>query len=408
LRIKYILFAFITIIVLIAGYIGIQYYSEIPTINDINTTSLTNEKVVLTSNKDPFHVIVNSKTYYSEKKSGQWTIDLGELEGNNQIKYGGILNVGSSKIPTYKTKTLNINRTFIKPKVELNIPQYIDGKDVTVELKILNKLNIEKIYNYENLVFDKAKVDNVCQLKKDDTSIFNCKFIKPDAKDLMTKLRIVDQYDNSIALDEVKTEFVEPNNFSCNQSIIENEGKLICKGNKDAKIDYDQKSVDYKANSDIVLQESIPNGPFKKVIKLIDIHKISKEINLDANIDKDKLSIDMWSKKWSEVSAGEGYVGKDVFAKLNKSVNVKVKFFHVWKGVATDGTNDPINSRIKLLKSRINANEDTNFLSYIDYSFGTDDPSDFSRNNYYLLDFIADNGRAIKFKCNYKFMCNQL
>jgi hypothetical protein len=406
--IKYALIAFVSIIVLTAGYFGLQYFIDFPMLNSINTSSKTNEKVILSSVKNPFHVVANSKTYYSENKSGQWLVDLGELEGENQIKYGGVLNIGPFKILSYKTKLMSTNRTFVKPKVEINQPQFVDNKEVSFDIKVTNNLIIDKIYNLDQIVYDKSKEINICNLKKDDKTSFTCKFAKAETNTIKTKFKIVDQYDNSITLDESKTEFVEPNNFACNQELIENEGKLTCKGNKDSKIEYEQKTYEYKANTDLVLQESIENGQFKKTIKVLDIHKISKEINLEANVDKDKLTIDMWSKKWNRISAMEGSTGKDVFAKLNRSVNVKVKYYNVWKGNTTEYTDFVLDSRIKLSKSRINANEETNFLVYYDFSYGYDPISDPSKNDYYLLDFTADNGKAIKFRCDFKFMCNQL
>ena len=388
--------------IVILGGIAFTTASYASPMVSINTEAkLSNEPVSFSVKGTPFFVKYNNKTEYSKLVNGVYTINLGNIEGENQFAIGSYFDLGITKIHGNKTKLLTLKRDYTAPKATLSIDPIYSSKVIEYKINVDQAEKDFAITNGEETIFNTDGSAKKCTTK--EKNILNCTLDFGDKKETILDLKIVDTLGNSAQLSKDTIKLVEPNIFECNKDFVENEGKLSCKSSKASNITYNGKTIDMPANVDTIINDNIENGTQKIEIKIIDSDKLKSEFNTEYSVDKDKLTIDMWSDKWEGVSSMEYYSGKDVIAKFNKDVTVKVQSFLVYNSKSEDISNDPVNSRIKILQRRINASQPTKFLSYVNEMYAI--PGE-KNDNYYLLDFTADNGKQLLFRCNHKFMCN--
>jgi hypothetical protein len=407
---KLIIIATLSILTLIITAITLYSSSliAIPELMPILENNVSNDEVIFTSKNKPFFVNYNGSNKQAQKKDSVYTVNLGKVEGKVTYNIGGLLDLGPHQILGSNTKAVNLERDYSAPLAQAVAPKFVDSKIVNFTISLVKEEDVE-IKNGDKSIYKVNGKDNLCTIDLLNKKNYNCKLDLGDAKEATLKLNIADALGNSKIFNESVVKVVEANNFDCNKDVIADTGKLTCKGNKDAKVTYKDKEVEYKANTDLILDD-LPNGPHKIAIKLTDIHEMQKTIEFETNIDKDKLSINMWSNKFSKIDEfGTTRASKNVFAKLNKDANVTVSFnenitFVTFGNKTFQRTRET--DQIKMKQSFIPANSNVNFLDFFadNYEKGWGVVNNKSTFN---LEFTATNGRKLIFLCDKSFMCDQ-
>jgi hypothetical protein len=401
----------IPFVIIITSIIGFSVYSngiiDSPEII-VPTQTISNEPVAIVSKSKPFYVkianVVTNATYIDKN----WIVDLGKIQGTTQVQVGGMIDFGFTKMISNNTKTYIFERDYIAPKTTTDLKSKYDGRDVKYSITLEKAEDNFTIRDNQIIIYDKNSSNNNCKIDKDNQLKLNCSMTIEEGKTDSHQVIITDQYGNSSIVGEGVIQLVEANNFDCDPLIIADEGKIKCKGNKDAQVTIAGITQAYKASTDFEASTVLDNGSKKVDITVVDKDDLTKNLAYDVVVDKDKLRVDLSSTKFKDDCIAFFCEGKIVKAISNKNVTVSLSYTTRIKNNKTGEMKIDPARRYDTITSRINANVDTNFYKHIQgYVDGPGPSNQYSIQSTYDLTFTADNGKSISYTCNDAFMCNE-
>jgi hypothetical protein len=401
----------IPIVIIITSFIGFSVYSngivESPEIL-VPTAKISNEPVVIVSKSKPFFVKLNNEVIHSQLKDKNWTVDLGKIQGTTNVQVGGMIDFGFTKLVSNTTKSYTFERDYIAPKTTTDLKSKYEVRDVKYSITLEAPEDNYIVRDNQAIIYDKNLPNNNCKIEKENPLKLNCSMTLEPGKADVHQVIITDQYGNSSTIGDGIIQVVDVNNFDCNKDVIADEGKIKCKGNKDSRVTIAGITQDYKASTDFEAQTVLDNGSKQFDIKIVDKDDITKSLNYDVVVDKDKLRVDLSSTKFKDNCNFFYCEGKVVKAIANKPVTVNLSYTTKIVNVKTGQTKLEPAHAMDTLTSRINANVDTNFFKHtMGYVDGPGPSNQYSIESTYNLSFTADNGKSVNYTCNEAFMCNE-
>jgi hypothetical protein len=401
----------IPVVIIITSIIGFSVYSngivDSPEII-VPTQTISNEPVAIVSKAKPFYVKVANDVIHAKYIDKNWIVDLGKIQGTTQVQVGGMIDFGFTKLVSNNTKTYTFERDYIAPKTTTDLKSKYDVRDVKYSIILDKPEDNFSIRDNQIIIFETNSKNNNCKIDKDNQLKLNCSMTIEEGKIDSHQIIITDQYGNSSIVGEGTIQLVEANNFDCNQSIIVDEGKIKCKGNKDARVTIAGITQDYKASTEFEASTLLDNGSKKIDINVVDKDELVKNLTYDVVVDKDRLRVDLSSTKFQNSNSA----GKIVRANSNKNVTVSLSGNSKSTNKKTGKTTfSSFNYNDVIITNNISANTNTDFYKHYtssSYMDGCPDCGEFVMElTGYNLTFTADNGKSVSYSCNTAFMCNE-
>jgi hypothetical protein len=317
-----------------------------------------------------------------------------------------MIDFGFTKLVSNTTKSYTFERDYIAPKTTTDLKSKYEVRDVKYSITLEAPEDNYIVRDNQAIIYDKNLPTNNCIIDKENPLKLNCSMTLEPGKADVHQVIITDQYGNSSTIGDGIIQVVEVNNFDCNKDTIADEGKIKCKGNKDSRVTIAGITQDYKASTDFEAQTVLDNGSKQIDIKIVDKDDITKSLNYDVVVDKDKLRVDLSSTKFqNSYSAGKiVQVLSNKAVKASLIVNQKTVYNRTGKvtyevinlsNKLINSTFEP-NTKIDLFTSYSNIGGDGNYLAAEWYS----------EISSYDLTFTTNNGKSISYTCNSSFMCN--
>lgn len=400
----------LTIVITVTSFVGFNVYSngfiDSPEII-VPASNISNEPIIIVAKSKPFFVKVGNDVIHSKLIDKNWTVDIGKRQGTINVLVGGMIDFGFTKLVSNSTKPYTFNRDYIAPKATSDLKSKYEIDNIKYSIILEKPKDSYVIKDNQNVIFDKNLSSNICNFEDKNTLKLICSMTLDRTKAENHQIIISDTYGNSSVVSDGIIQVVEVNNFDCNKDIIQDEGKIKCRGNKDSRITIAGISQDYKAATDFEAQTILDNGAKKVDINIVDKDDITKNIAYEVNIDKDKLKVDLSSTKYKDDCNIFICEGKIVKAISNKNVTFALSYSIRIRNTKTGEVKVDPTYRPEVLTSNIKANIDTKFFKH--YNGYIDGPgAQYAVNDsVFNLTFTADNGKSVSFICNSKFICNE-
>jgi hypothetical protein len=252
---------------------------------DQDALKLSNQDAIITSKNSPFFVNVNGKNKLSYESKGINIVELGKLEGENNINIGSVLSWGPININSGNTKTFKLKRDYTGIFLKNNINKFYEDTNPIIDLE----LNKEET-NFEVSINNVNSTENE-KCKADSATLIKCSF---EFAGQIKRPLIISIKDNAGNISEVfndTVELVPVSKFECNKSIIELDGKIECISNFDGKVKYNNTDYNLTKNNKLFIDQILDDGPQKLNFVTTTSQGIIKSYSQEYQVNKQLLSV---------------------------------------------------------------------------------------------------------------------
>lgn len=278
---------------------------------------LTNGPLVIQAS-EPFFVEIDNKTLFSTADNKTHKLDLSQIEGNKTFKMGYYKDLLVYQLKSDKVQEYKINRDTKAILANTKLPKYVNDPNTRIDITLDERESVYIIKEGENEIYSSISPnDNCTSSVKEKLRTLSCKIVIKDGK-YTSNLSIIDQAGNISKLsNNTEVKLVEKGILECMENDAQNNGKMICKGNKNGFVSSDKfkDTINIVANVPIELPIPLENEKLNTgSIKYTDEHDISSVFDYKYNVDTNPYDASMWVERLD----GNGAATYRVLAKANK------------------------------------------------------------------------------------------
>ncbi len=361
--------------------IGLALFPSTVKIDDKSLLQNT-ENTELTAQK-PFYINLNNVNYYSSFVDGKNTINLGKINGKQNIKYGSFYKFGPFGIDSLNTQSLVLERDFSPIEIESGFNKYFETKDAKIILKLKNNEKNFKVFINNSLVYEEGKQSDICSFIE---PLLDCvvKFENENSKYL--KLELKDGNNNNTVVYDGNIELIKPSTLICDKKLIEYDGKINCTSNFDGSVKIKDVSVSVRNGVTFEYPETLNDGQQTITYSITTLKDIKKDITEDYIVNKQLLDIQFKTIVDTNVGADEKPL---IILQLTPTTDTTLSYIGSYTESPTSGIKRPITNG---LTTQFKSNQKGVLSSEV---YNEEDKINIT----YKLKFSNKAGRIVNYSC---------